>query len=134
MTDGRSLPDINVIFLTLFFYYFYNLSDYRIILRGPNIDDVLLIEYIVSVFLFFLFVWCPCMAISISAQYNGGLISDIILLTQCYFHHVVVFFTLTDRASTIPSNIRGCQSGTWSQRGTKVNRSHRGDRFCIFSY
>ena len=25
---------------------------------------------------------------------------------------VVVFFTLTDRASTIPSNIRGCQSGT----------------------
>ena len=25
-----------------------------------------------------------------------------------------VFFTLTDRASTIPSNIRGCQSGTWS--------------------
>ena len=34
------------------------------------------------------------------------------------FHHdvvvVVVFFTLTDRASTIPSNIRGCQSGTWS--------------------
>ena len=24
----------------------------------------------------------------------------------------VMFFTLTDRASTIPSNIRGCQSGT----------------------
>ena len=39
---------------------------------------------------------------------------------------VVVFFTLTDRASTIPSNIRGCQSGTWSQRGTKVNGSHHG--------
>ena len=37
---------------------------------------------------------------------------------------VVVFFTLTDRASTIPSYIRGCQSGTWSQRGTKVNGSH----------
>ena len=27
---------------------------------------------------------------------------------------VVVFFTLTDRALTISSNIRGCQSGTWS--------------------
>ena len=27
---------------------------------------------------------------------------------------VVVFFTLTDRASSIPSNIRGCQFGTWS--------------------
>ena len=40
---------------------------------------------------------------------------------------VVVFFTLTDRVSTIPSNIRGSQSGTWSQRGTKVNGSHHGD-------
>ena len=40
---------------------------------------------------------------------------------------VVVVFTLTDRASTIPSSIRGCQSGTWSQRGTKVNGSHHGD-------
>ena len=40
---------------------------------------------------------------------------------------LVVVFTLTDRASTIPSNIRGCQSGTWSQRGTKVNGSHHGD-------
>ena len=30
----------------------------------------------------------------------------------------VVFFTLTGRVSTIPSNIRGCQSGTRSQRGT----------------
>ena len=40
---------------------------------------------------------------------------------------VVVFFTLTDRASTIPSNIRGGQSGTWPQRGAKVNGSHRGD-------
>ena len=27
---------------------------------------------------------------------------------------VVVFFTLTDRASTILKNIRDCQSGTWS--------------------
>ena len=26
-----------------------------------------------------------------------------------------------------PSNIRGCQSGTWSQRGTKVNGSRHGD-------
>ena len=40
---------------------------------------------------------------------------------------VVVFFTLTDRASTIPSNIRGCQSGTWSQRGTKVKGLHHGE-------
>ena len=31
-----------------------------------------------------------------------------------------VFFTLTDRASTIPSNIRGCQSGTWSAGQKKI--------------
>ena len=41
---------------------------------------------------------------------------------------VVVFCTLTDRASTVPCDIRGCQSGTWSQRGTKVNGSHHGDK------
>ena len=33
---------------------------------------------------------------------------------------VVVFFTLTDRASTIPSNTRGCQSGTWSGGQKKI--------------
>ena len=32
------------------------------------------------------FVWCPCMAINVSVQYNGGLLPDIILLTQCYYH------------------------------------------------
>ena len=46
---------------------------------------------------------------------------------QLLYCTVVIFFTLTDRASTLPSNIRGCQSGTWSQRGTKVNGSHHGD-------
>ena len=40
--------------------------------------------YIASV-LFLLFFWCPCMAINVSVQYNGGL-PDIILLAQCYFH------------------------------------------------
>ena len=34
---------------------------------------------------------------------------------------VCVFFTLlTDRASTIPSNIRGCQSGMWSAGQEKI--------------
>ena len=32
----------------------------------------------------FNFFWCPCMAINVSVQYNGGLLPDIILLTQCY--------------------------------------------------
>ena len=39
----------------------------------------------------------------------------------------LLLLLLLYRASTIPSNIRGCQSGTWSQRGTKVNGSHHGD-------
>ena len=33
---------------------------------------------------------------------------------------VAVFFTLTDRAPTIPSNIHGCQSGTWSAGQKKI--------------
>ena len=27
------------------------------------------------------------MAINVNVQYNGGLLPDIILLTQCYLHH-----------------------------------------------
>ena len=43
--------------------------------------------YIVSG-LFLMFFWCPCMAINVNVQYNGGLLPDIdiILLTQCYLH------------------------------------------------
>ena len=33
--------------------------------------------------LFFLYL---CMAINVSVQYNGVLLPDIILLTQCYYH------------------------------------------------
>ena len=39
------------------------------------------------VVVFSLFFWCPCMAINnVSVQYNGGLLPDIILLTQCYYY------------------------------------------------
>ena len=31
--------------------------------------------------------WCPCKAINVSVQYNGGFLPDIILLTLCYYHH-----------------------------------------------
>ena len=44
-----------------------------------------MVYYIVSGVLL-MFFWCPCMAINESVQYNGGLLPDIILLTQCYFH------------------------------------------------
>ena len=30
----------------------------------------------------FAFVWCTCMAIDVSVSYNGGLLPDILLLTQ----------------------------------------------------
>ena len=40
-------------------------------------DDVLPGTY----FLFLMFVWCPCMAMNVSVQYNGGLVPDITLLT-----------------------------------------------------
>ena len=40
-----------------------------------------MVYYIVSV-LFLLFFWCPCMAINVSVQYNGGLLPDIILLER----------------------------------------------------
>ena len=41
-----------------------------------------------------------------------------------------LFFTLTDRASTVPSNRRGCQSGTWSAgqeniKGTSITKLQR---------
>ena len=39
-----------------------------------------------SLFFFVSFFLCPCMATYVSVQYNGGLLPDIILLTQCYYH------------------------------------------------
>ena len=49
------------------------------------------------------FCWCPCMAINVSVQYDGGFPPDIILLTQCYYlpsgnpfkcHEEVLYFQL----------------------------------------
>ena len=39
-----------------------------------------------TMFLFVKVFGCPCMAIDVSVQYNGGLLHDIKLLTQCYYH------------------------------------------------
>ena len=46
-----------------------------------------MVYYIVSG-LFLMFFWCPCMAVNVNIQYynGGGLLPDIILLTQCYLH------------------------------------------------
>ena len=43
-----------------------------------------MVHYYIVTVLFLLAFWCPCMTISVSIQYNGGLLPDIILLTQCY--------------------------------------------------
>ena len=42
-----------------------------------------MVYYIVQVLLLLAF-WCPRMTIDVSIQYNGGLLPDIILLTQCF--------------------------------------------------
>ena len=54
-------------------------------------DDV---YYIVFVSFF---VWCPCVAIDVSIQYNDGLLQDIILLTQGHSlprHYTVPIITV----------------------------------------
>ena len=33
-----------------------------------------------------MFFWCPCMAINVSIKYNGGLLQEMIILTQRYYH------------------------------------------------
>ena len=32
------------------------------------------------------FAWCPCKAINVSVQFNGGFLPDMTLLTLCYYH------------------------------------------------
>ena len=44
-----------------------------------------LFYYVLKMFLF-VFVWCPCMAINVSVQHNGGFLPGIIMLTQRYYH------------------------------------------------
>ena len=60
----------------------------------------------------FVSVWCPCMAVNVSVQHNGGFFPGIILLAECYYHEEVlflqpmippkrfaIFFSLTQRCS-----------------------------------
>ena len=50
-------------------------------------DDVL--HYCFCFVFAFCMVSCPCMVINnVSVQYNGGLLADIILLTQCYYNTI----------------------------------------------
>ena len=86
--DGGFLPDI--ILLNQGYYHWGTRLNTMLWLCIYSLCDSILLPclmmyYIVSVF-FLPFFWCPYMAINVSAQYNGGLLSETILLTQCYFH------------------------------------------------
>ena len=87
--NGGLLPGI--ILSTQFYYHRENslntmswLCSYSLC-KSILLLPCLMMYYVVSV-LSLLFVWRPCMAIDVSVQYNGGLLPDIILLTQCYYH------------------------------------------------
>ena len=87
--NGGFLPDI--ILLTQGYYHHWgtrlNTMQWLCICSLCNTSSIILLPClmvyynIVSV-LFLLFFWCPCMAINVSVQNNGGLLPDIILLTQ----------------------------------------------------
>ena len=88
--DGL-LPDI--ILLTQCYYHRGNCLNIMqwLCLYSLLCNSILLLPclmmYYLFLFLFLLLVCCPCMAIYvINVQYNGGLLHDIILLTQCYYH------------------------------------------------
>ena len=55
------------------------------------------------------FFWCPCTAINVSVQYNVGLLPDIILSTQCYYHwgtHLNAMKKILSLQPMIPPNKR----------------------------
>ena len=55
------------------------------VIRSILLLPCVMVYYVVSV-LFSMFFWCPCLAINVNVQYDGGLLPDVILLTRCYFH------------------------------------------------
>ena len=62
-----------------------------------------------------------CVFIELHITAQSGPVVLVILCHGLSIVIVVVFFRLlTGRASTIPSNIRGCQSGTWSAGQEKI--------------
>ena len=88
--SGEFLPDIVLLTQVYYDHWGTRLNTMEWLCIYSLCNSILLLPcvmvyYFVSV-LFLLFFWCPCMAINVSVQYNGGLLLDIILLNQCYFH------------------------------------------------
>ena len=69
-----------------------------------------MVYYIVSV-LFSLYFWCPCMAINVSVQYNGGLLPDIILV-QLTSSRVINEMVLDGGVHFSPAGIDGVHTLT----------------------
>ena len=87
--NGGLLP--NIILLTQGYYHrgtllntMYSLCLY--ILCSILLLLCMMMYYNIVSILFLMSAWCACMAININVQYNGGLLPDIIMLTQCYCH------------------------------------------------
>ena len=86
--DGL-LPDI--ILLTQGYYHWgIRLNTMQWLCIYSLCNSILLLPcvtvYYIASGVLLMFFWCPCMAINVSVQNNGGLLPDVILLTQCYFH------------------------------------------------
>ena len=47
--------------------------------KKTHTHTCVMVYYIVSGLLFLMFFWCPCMAINVNVQFNGGFLPDIIL-------------------------------------------------------
>ena len=62
------------------------LDGFRFICYKPLLLYVSIILLLCTTRYIVLFVWFPYMAINVSVQYYGGLLPDIILLTQCYYY------------------------------------------------
>ena len=80
-----------------------------------------MVYYVVSG-LFLMFFWCPCMAFNVNVQYNGGLLPDIIMLTQYYLHRGICFNAMQEvlylqplippkRFDMFPPITGGCSEG-----------------------
>ena len=82
--NGGLLPDI--LLLTYGYYHWGTRLNTMFWLCMYNINNTISREYYTVFGLFLMFLWCPCMAINVNVQNNGGLLPDIILLTQSYLH------------------------------------------------
>ena len=75
--------------------------------------------YYVGSVLFLLCFCYSCMMINVSGSYNGGLLPDIILLIQCYFHRGTSLnamkrfriCSLLSRLNVFSPDYRGCSEG-----------------------